>query len=178
MPEIVAEWHGHCDLDVLAWKAAQCAKAYSDALLVIESNTLETDGTEGDNFEYILDEVKEYYDNLYSRTSPEQIREGAPTRYGFHTNPKTKPMVINFLKAAMKNVLYIERSIETTYEYDLFELKENGRQMGAVEGNHDDRVMATAILVYVCYKWDTPKRIETVNNNIRRKTEIVSEASF
>ena len=178
VPEIVAEWHGHCDLDVLAWKAAQCAKAYSDALLVIESNTLETDGTEGDNFEYILDEVKEYYDNLYSRTSPEQIREGAPTRYGFHTNPKTKPMVINFLKAAMKNVLYIERSIETTYEYDLFELKENGRQMGAVEGNHDDRVMATAILVYVCYKWDTPKRIETVNNNIRRKTEIVSEASF
>ena len=55
VPEIVCEWHGHIEHDLLIWKAAQIAKAYCNALLVIESNTLETEGTEGDNFEYVLD---------------------------------------------------------------------------------------------------------------------------
>ena len=45
---------------------------YGEALLVIESNTLETEGTEGDNFEYILDEIAGHYDNLYSRTPIDQ----------------------------------------------------------------------------------------------------------
>ena len=38
VPEIVAEWHGHIEHDLLIWKAAQVAKAYCDALLVLESN--------------------------------------------------------------------------------------------------------------------------------------------
>ena len=49
VPEVVAEWHGHTDHDLLAWKAAQIARFYSDGLLVIESNTMETDNTDGDN---------------------------------------------------------------------------------------------------------------------------------
>lgn len=178
VPEIVAEWHGHIEHDLLIWKAAQIAKAYANALLVIESNTLETDGTEGDNFEYILDEIREYYENLYSRTSPEQIKKGLPTKYGFHTNPKTKPTVINFLKASLRDCLYIERSRPTTFEFDLYELKENGTEMGAVEGNHDDRVMATAILIYICYKWALPKLIKSLTEREKRRTKIVSEASM
>jgi len=178
VPEIVAEWHGHIEHDLLIWKAAQIAKAYGNALLVIESNTLETDGTEGDNFEYILDEIREYYENLYSRTSPEQIKKGQPTKYGFHTNPKTKPTVINFLKASLRDCLYIERSRPTTLELDLYELKENGTEMGAVEGNHDDRVMATAILIYICYKWPLPKLVKSLTEREKRRTKIISEASM
>lgn len=174
VPEIVAEWHGHIDHDLLIWKGAQIAKAYNDALLVIESNTLETDGTEGDNFEYILDEIRSYYDNLYYRTSPEQIKQGMPTRYGFHTNVHTKPTVINFLKAAMRDNLYLERSLPTILEYNLFEIKSNGKEMGAVEGNHDDRVMATAILIYICYKWAPPRII--VKMKFKTKNRNVSEA--
>lgn len=41
-PEVVAQWYGHIDMDLLAWKAAQIAQWYDNALLVIESNTLET----------------------------------------------------------------------------------------------------------------------------------------
>ena len=177
VPEKVAEWHGHIEHDLLIWKAAQIAESYGHALLVIESNTLETEGTEGDNFEYVLDEIVEYYDNLYSRTTPEQIKQGVPTKYGFHTNTKTKPSVINFLKAAMRDFQYIERCIETTYEYDTFELKEDGKQTGAVDGCHDDRVMGTGIGVYVCYKWDMP-RLKVVSSHISKKTKIVSEASM
>lgn len=176
VPEIVAEWHGHIEHDLLIWKAAQIAEAYGHAKLVIESNTLETEGTEGDNFEYILDEIVDYYDNLYCRTSAEQIKQGAPVKYGFHTNTKTKPMILNHLKAAMRDCLYIERCIETTFEMDTFEIKEDGKTTGAVEGCHDDRVMSTAILVYVCYKIALPYLIQKTNPS--RKTRIVSEASI
>lgn len=177
IPEIAACWHGHIEHDKLAWKAVEIARAYNNALLVIESNTLETESTEGDNFEYILNEIAGKYDNLYSRTSLLEIRQGRPRRWGFHTNSSTKPMVINFLIKAMRDQLYIERNIETTYEFDLYELKENGKEMGAVEGNHDDRVMATAILIWVCYNTPAPS---IINNNSHRsnKTTIVSEASI
>lgn len=179
IPEVVAEWHGHIEHDLLIWKAAQIAYAYDNALLVVESNTLETEGTEGDNFEYVLDEIVDFYYNLYSRTSAEQIKQGAPVKYGFHTNPSTKPMVLNFLKAAMRDFLYIERSLETTFECDQFEIKEDGKKTGAVEGCHDDRVMSTSIGLYVCYKTPKPYKIAQKNTGFqKKKTRIVSEASI
>ncbi len=177
VPEIVACWHGHIEHDKLAWKAVEIARAYDNALLVIESNTLETEGTEGNNFEYILNEIAGRYSNLYSRTSLQEIRQGHPRRWGFHTNSSTKPMVINFLIKAMRDQLYIERCLETTYELDLYEIKENGKEMGAVEGNHDDRVMATAILVWVCYNHPLPVRV-TTDKYRNKRTKIVSEASI
>lgn len=39
-PSVVAQWYGHCDIDRLAWRAAQIAAYYNESLLVIESNTL------------------------------------------------------------------------------------------------------------------------------------------
>lgn len=177
VPEIVACWHGHIEHDKLAWKAVEIARAYDEALLVIEANTLETEGTEGDNFEYILNEIAGSYSNLYCRTSQLEIKQGRPRRWGFHTNPSTKPMVINFLIKALRDELYIERCIETTYELDMYELKENGKEMGAIEGNHDDRVMATAILVWACYNVALPTMINT-NRRKNSQTKIVSEASL
>lgn len=177
VPEIAACWHGHIEHDKLAWKAVDIARAYNNALLVIEANTLETEGTEGDNFEYILNEISGHYNNLYCRTSQQEVRQGRPRRWGFHTNSSTKPMVINFLVKALRDNLYIERCLQTTFELDLYELKENGKEMGAVEGNHDDRVMATAILVWACYNHPLPARIH--NEHYRSsKTRIVSEASI
>ena len=155
----------------------EIARAYDNALLVIEANTLETEGTEGDNFEYILNEISGKYSNLYCRTSLQEVKQGRPRRWGFHTNSSTKPMVINFLIKALRDGLYIERCIETTYELDLYEYKENGKEMGAIEGNHDDRVMATAILVWICYNYPLPTAINTDNPN-KRKRRIVSEASM
>ena len=177
VPEIVACWHGHIEHDKLAWKAMEIARAYENALLVIEANTLETEGTEGNNFEYILNEISGKYNNLYSRTSLQEIRQGSPRRWGFHTNSSTKPMVINFLVKALRDGLYIERCIETTYELDLYEYKENGKEMGAIEGNHDDRVMATAILVWTCYNHPLPTHINNNAHNIRKR-KILNEASM
>jgi hypothetical protein len=176
VPEVVLEWRGHIEHDLLAWKAARIAKAYGDALLVIESNTYETEETEGDNFEYILDEIADIYTNLYARTSPEQIKKGMPLKYGFHTNTKTKPTIIDFLRRAMRDALYIERSLPTTFEMDTYQFHD-GDKMDASDGCHDDLLMATAILIYVCYKWPlyNPNRS---SGNINKRFKVVSEASM
>ena len=177
IPEIVAQWHGHIEHDKLAWKAVQLAHLYGDALLVIEANTLESEGTEGDHFEYILNEIAGEYGNLYSRTSEQEIRQGRPRRWGFHTNSSTKPMIIDHLVKAFRDSLYIEHCKHTCDEFDLYEIKENGKEMGAVEGNHDDRVMATAILIWVCYNHPLPT-VKKKYNPSKKKTRIVSEASL
>lgn len=177
VPEIVAQWYGHIEHDKLAWKAAQIAHLYGDALLVIESNTLETAGTEGNHFEYILNEIAGNYSNLYSRTSEIEIKQGRPRRWGFHTNTSTKPLVINFLIKALRDGLYVEHCTSTCDELDLYEYKENGKEMGAVEGNHDDRVMATAIGLWVCYNHPLPSVVSKYNPS-RKKTRIISEASI
>ena len=177
VPEIVACWHGHIEHDKLAWKAMEIARTYDNALLVIEANTLETEGTEGNNFEYILNEISGKYSNLYCRTSLQEIKQGRPRRWGFHTNSSTKPMVINFLIKALRDGLYIERCLETTYELDLYEYKDNGKEMGAIEGNHDDRVMATAILVWTCYNHPLPTPANNSMHGIRKR-KIIGEASM
>ena len=64
-PAVVAQWRGHCDHDILGWKAAAIASWYSNALLVIESNSLEA-SSEGPA-RYMLEELNTYYPNLYVR---------------------------------------------------------------------------------------------------------------
>ena len=62
-PRVAAQWRGHTDHDLLTWKAAAIATYYNRALLVFESNTLETEAP--DQGEYILHELYEHYANLY-----------------------------------------------------------------------------------------------------------------
>lgn len=76
-PSVVAQWYGHCDIDRLAWRAAQIAAFYNDSLLVIESNTLETHDKErqvegGDQSQYILNQISDIYPNLYARKQSEE----------------------------------------------------------------------------------------------------------
>jgi hypothetical protein len=66
-PEIVAEWRGRIDKDIAIWVAAQIAKYYNRALLVVESNTYDSEYRE-DDAEFIFDTIADYYPNLYSRT--------------------------------------------------------------------------------------------------------------
>ena len=156
-PILVAEQRYHTDHDLLAFDAARIAKWYDNALLVIESNTLETRDQErdvdGNMTEYILDTIADLYDNLYARkASAEQIREGVPTRWGFHTNTSTKPMLIHHLVSCIRDHLWVERDEYCCTELSLYQKNEKG-QYGAPpgEGMHDDVVMCTAIALWVCF---------------------------
>lgn len=154
-PELVAQWRGHIHHDILAWKAAQIAKFYGNSMLVIESNTLETRDRErdvdGDASGFILNQIKECYPNLYERKADnENIIDGAPHKYGFHTNVKTKVEVILNLQHCIREQLYVERDDRCLHEFLVYEKKPNGA-FGALPGEHDDLLMTRAIGLYICF---------------------------
>lgn len=182
-PVVVAQWYGHIDIDLLAWKAAQVAAYYDNSLLVIESNTLETHDRErdvdGDQSGFILNQIKDVYPNLYARRQPEEdIIEGAPRRYGFHTNVATKPMVISTLVKVIREALYVERDSRCLDEYLVYEKRPNG-SFGAITGRHDDLLMTRAIGLHICfYEMDPPKIVPTQKNRPHARHRPVSAATL
>ena len=170
-PEVVAEWHGHIDHDLLAWKAAQIASFYQNALLVIESNTIESkdNDTDGDQSSLIFNRIADVYPNLYTRKAPEEkIQQGIVGVYGFHTNRRTKPIIISNLVAILRDGSYIERNLEALDEFATYEKKQNG-SYGATDGHHDDYVMARAIALYICFcEMDLPQIRKVRQTNVYR----------
>ena len=172
-PTVAAEWHGHIDMDKLAWKAVQVAAYYNNALLVIESNTLETNNTKGEA-EYILTLVRDVYGSqLYARKqSAEDVKQGLPKKYGFHTNTLTKPLIIHNLKTVVREHLYIEREEECLDEYLTYVETDKGG-FEAKEGYNDDRLMTRAIGMQICFhEMDIPrivKKNESINKTMKRK---------
>lgn len=161
---IVAEWHGHCRHEVLAWKMAQIATFYHNALLVVESNTYESrdNNTEGNHSQFILDQIGTSYRNMYAREpSAEKIKQGVLREWGFHTNVLTKQRIIDNLKYLINEGLYVEREEEALAEYNTYQIDERG-SLNAAEGYHDDRLMARAIGLWVSMKMPIPKQMEKV----------------
>lgn len=182
-PTVVAQWYGHIDMDLLAWKAAQIAAFYDNSLLVIESNTLETHDKErqvdGDQSAYILNQIKDVYLHLYERAqSDEEIRDQAPKKYGFHTNVATKPKIISTLIKVIRGGLYVERDVRCLDEYRTYEKKKNGG-WGAITGKHDDLLMTRAIGLHICfYEMEIPKIVKRYHRNSTRKRAAISEATI
>lgn len=145
-PAIVAQWRGHIDHDLLGWQAAALAHWYGDALLVVESNTLES-GREGES-RYILEELNQVYRNIYARRVRDTINGGVERRLGFHTNQSTKSMIIASLISSIRDNRYFEPSVEAVKELAVYEQKDNG-SYGAKRGHHDDIVMTRAMALYV-----------------------------
>lgn len=177
-PYVVAQWYGHIDMDILAWKAAQIAKYYDDALLAIEKNTLDTRDKErsvdGDQSQYILNQIKDVYDNLYARKqSAEEIAEQAPKKYGFHTNVSTKPVIISTLVEVLRDGLYVERDERCLDEYLCYERKPNGA-VGAISGKHDDLLMTRAIGLHICFKeMELPRIVKRI-----QKSEVKTKPKY
>lgn len=182
-PSVVAQWYGHTDIDLLAWKAGQIAAFYQDSLLVIESNTLDTHDRErdvdGDQSQFILNRLARAYPNLYARRqSAEDIRQGIPKKYGFHTNVSTKPMVISTLVKAIRDDLYVERDRRCLDEYLAYEKKPNG-SFGAVTGEHDDLLMTRAIGLHVCFfEMDPPRIVRPGVPGTSGRKKVISEATL
>jgi len=182
-PAVVAQWYGHIDMDLLAWKAAQIAAFYDNSLLVIESNTLETHdrdrNVDGDQSTAILNQIKDIYPNLYARKQTEDaIIQGLPVRYGFHTNIATKPMIISTLVKVIREGLYVERDKHCLDEYLNYEKKPNGA-FGARQGTHDDLLMTRAIGLHICfYEMELPQVVIRGSNKLKYVPKVVSAASF
>lgn len=170
-PALVAQWRGHSDMDLLAWNALRIAAFYQEALLVVESNTLETRDrdrqVDGDQSGFILNQLRDVYPNLYARRrSEEDIRQGLPTKYGFHTNVATKPMIISTLIKVIRERLYAERDEACLDEYLTYERRPNG-SYGALPGRHDDLLMTRAIALHICFhEMPVPRRRSSLSARI------------
>lgn len=177
VPEVAADWHGHIEHDLLAWKGAQIATKYDDALYVIEVNSIADESdAEGDHSLTLINEVAAYYKNMYYRNDPEKIKEGEPIKYGFHTNRATKPMIVDYMLAALRDILYYEREKEACYEYDTYELSEDGKYE-AKDGCHDDKMMSRSIAVYISYD-RMPRPCFITNEGKSTRRAIVGDATI
>lgn len=182
-PSVVAQWYGHIDIDLLAWKSAQIAAYYDNSLLVIESNTLETKDkdrlVDGDQSIFILNQIKDVYPNLYARKQNEEdIKNKIPVKYGFHTNVSTKPMIISTLVKVIREHLYTERDMRCLDEYLFYEKRKNG-SFGAIIGKHDDLLMTRAIGLHICmFEMDIPKIVLMTSKTNHSKHKVVSAATI
>lgn len=159
---VVAEWNGHIDKDILAWKAAQIAKLYNKAYLVIERNTYDQDkGKMMDESEFIIDLVYEFYDNMHIHTPEGKTIAKEGGSVGFYTNGTTKPTIVNNLIRLVRIGGYIEKSAKAVDEMNTYERKDNGN-WGAMEKHKDDRVMVRAIGLHISRKMDLPRENRTI----------------
>lgn len=84
------------------------------------------------------------YPNVYMRERYDKTYDERTKEPGFLTNKATKPAAIDNLVMLFRDFPDIECDSETLHEMAVFVRKENGK-MEAVEGEHDDLVMALAI---------------------------------
>ena len=175
-PCVVAEMHYHTDHDLLAYDAMRLAAWYNNALLVIESNTVETEAgkeadTGGEDAEYILNIVGDIYPNLYMRGQKEEKAGGKVLPiYGFQTNRFTKPKIINFMKACLREDRWDEPSELCLLEMGLYIQDKN--KFTAPPKKHDDVLMATAIGLWICWnEMDVPSWIQQPTKQGRKVIE-------
>lgn len=158
--EGILTWAGHTDQDILAWKAAQIATLYDNALLVVESNSLKKrKEEEGDHFLTILNQLKDHYRNLYIRNNEEKVGNDWVPKYGYHTDTKSKGLAINAFNSAARERFLLETNEDDGYyliendkevcdEASWYETKPDGSQ-GAVQGKRDDRLITRAIGAHI-----------------------------
>ncbi len=140
--ETVAQWRGHIDHDLLIEKAIAIASFYNQALLVVESNTLETHASDGKSA-YLLRRLKDEYSNVFRRkTEPHGFK------VGFQTNVLTKAQVVNHLVTMVREGLLVEHDSDAIDEMSWFEERLCGG-FGAIDGKHDDMVMSRGIALLV-----------------------------
>lgn len=185
-PETVAVWYGHEDKDLFGWICAQICTKYDNALLAFETNSYDKDRRRDDHFMTVVEKIAEFYPNLYIRNKPDRVGDDYVPIYGFHTNSLTKNAMIDDLYGASRErynkdlnkkdgYCLIERDIRAIKEMNWYEKKEDGT-LGAMEGQKDDHVMATAGAFHIAVT-KMPLPVEIINRPQKRRI-LKSEAHF
>jgi hypothetical protein len=165
--ERAALWRGHVDPDLLAYKAAQIAHYYDDALLVIESNTYDTKNkksddaavSEGDHTYTVLDTLGGIYENLYKRrTSPDNTRQRDTRHIGWHMNKQTKYQAYDDYTVRIREGDYMEYSQDAADEA-MWLMNAPGGKIEAMEGTHDDIQDTTAVANFIAFGSMAPVKI-------------------
>jgi hypothetical protein len=88
------------------------------------------------------------YPNLFRRRTTDQTSEQTEYKLGFHTNDRTRPIILNKLDSWINEGEFSFNDETSIIECMTFVKDENGKYQ-AQEGCHDDCVIALAVAVYV-----------------------------
>jgi hypothetical protein len=140
---IASELHAKLDADQFAYQLHYLGRFYNTATIAIEIGggygepviTSLRDGREG----------RPTYPKLYRHILSSRPDQPVSKPYGFPTNSKTRPLILNQLEKAVR-----ERSLpfvtdSLLWEMESFVYHESGTSPRALEGSRDDLVMALAI---------------------------------
>lgn len=146
----VAHLHGHMNPEDFAQRTFALGIYYNRALLCPEKN--------GPGLVTVTYLANAHYPNLCRQKKAVVSDSGQWTEteeYGFHTNVKTKPLIIDQLQNALRTLLLVLHDEVTLEELETYVVKQVNREghaeMGAEEGHRDDCVMALAIALHYCY---------------------------
>lgn len=130
-----AVWHGHLDTDLYSKQMYCLGKYYNDALLAIEAN-------------FDLHPQKELprlgYKKLFKREVIDEITKQKQHKFGFMTTSVTRPVIIAKTVEFVRDNIELINDIPTLDEMLRF-VRNNDGKPEAMEGYHDDLVLAKAI---------------------------------
>ena len=141
----VAEWHGHIDPDLFGVALYRLGKFYNTAFLGVEVNNhglASLISLINGNFLY----KTEPYRNLYFKEVLDEENERKTKKFGWRTDLKSKPLMIDDLAKAIREKLIGLKSKDLIDECLTYVIFEDGKT-GAQGGCYDDRVIACSIAV-------------------------------
>lgn len=135
--DLVAHWHGRIPADELALEVANLGWWYNTALVGVERNN--HGGT-------VLSEMRHlHYPRLFRRRNINTVKSGPLHEYGWETNRATKPILIDGLGKALKQLDVHVHCERTMAELRTYVREATGSSVKMHGSPHDDRVMSLAI---------------------------------
>jgi hypothetical protein len=137
----VATWRGQVHPDYFAEILRELGHYYNEAFIVVENNShgILTATRLGKDFSY---------PNFYTEIQIDKVTDKETTKLGFTTTAKTKPLVIDELRAAMRED-QLQLNDKTTIREMLTYIVTESGAMEAEHGCFDDTVMALALANHV-----------------------------
>lgn len=138
--KIVAGWHGHIDPDLFGYELYKLGLYYNTAYIAVEANN---HGLTTLKKLQALEYWEIYYQKVY-----DQMADRMTAKLGWHTNKKTKPLMINKLAEFLREMFIDVCWKQFVTECFTYMIEDNG-ETNAQSGSYDDTVVAIAILLQV-----------------------------
>jgi hypothetical protein len=142
--QVMAAVHGHLEYDHYAYKLCSLGRWYNYAQLAIENN-----------YQPACAKVafRIGYPNVYHYHDEASFSRGVQARPGFNTNRNTKPELVAAIQTYARDRKLDSLDVGLAREMVTFVqvVKAGGGETYKATGlNHDDRIMACAIALYLC----------------------------
>lgn len=141
--QVCAQYRAKIDADLFATQLHYMGRRYNTAWLAVE--------TGGGYGEAVIIPLRDGragrppYPNLYRHVLSSRPDQPTVKPYGFPTNLKTRPLILNQLEKALRDKHLPYVTDELLYEMESFVLYDSGTSPRAQEGSNDDLVLALAI---------------------------------